>query len=63
MKIDKVVVLYMASADSADCSWVSPQKADINETSFDQIITTKVQVHHSGSVKNKYQIECIGLID
>ena len=47
VKIDKVVVSYMTRADSAGRSWVFPEKADINDTSFDQMIATKVQVHYS----------------
>ena len=57
MKDDKAIISYMARADSAGRSWVFPEKADIQETSFDQIISTKVKVHYSGSVRIRCQIE------
>ena len=44
-------------------SWVFPEKADINNTLFDQIIATKVQVNYSGSIRIKCQIECLNLIE
>jgi hypothetical protein len=63
VKADRVVVSYMTRTDNAGCSWVFPEKADINDTSFDQIIATKIQVHYSGSVRIKCQIECLDLIE
>ena len=58
-----VVVSYMTRTDNAGRSWVFPEKADINNTLFDQIIATKVQVNYSGSIRIKCQIECLNLIE
>ena len=61
-----VVVSYMIKADKGGRFWEFPEKTDVNDTidtSSDQIIATKVQVHYSGSVRIKCKIESLDLID
>ena len=53
----------MIQADKGGRLWEFPEKADVNDTSSDQIIATKVQVHYSGSVRIECKIESLYLID
>ena len=52
----------MIKADKDGRSWEFSEKADINDTSSDQIIG-KVQVHYSGNVRIKCQIGSLDWID
>ena len=46
----------MNQADSSSKSWIFPEKAELLDTSLDQILATKIEVQYHGSVRIRCNI-------
>ena len=53
---DNVMISYMNKADASGTSWTFPERAEVLETSPDQILASKVQVQYKGTVRIRCSI-------
>ena len=53
---DSITLSYMTHADSTGLSWTFPEKADVLDMSYDQILESKVMVQYSGTVRIRCMI-------
>jgi hypothetical protein len=51
-----VKVSYMTCADQTGLSWTFPESAEILDTSFDQILASKVKVQYLATVRIRCKI-------